>query len=526
MSKHYRYWFLIFVLATLSSGVLVYALQGRDVSIDRYCSVDRAAKIRPDYCGTVIPPNIAPLNFIVQEKGTQFCVRIRSRQGRPIEVFSKNAKIIIPQKQWHELLNENKGQELYFDVFAKTEDNRWIRFETITNKIAREPIDSFLVYRKIHPLYSQWGQMGIHQRNLENHDELTVLDNRTFDYGCVNCHTLLKNKTDNMLIHVRTPDGPSMLLIKNGQVSNMDSRTQFGSSPMGHTAWHPSGKLIVFTVYEVRQFFHTAKEEVRDVVDLDSAMGYYLFESQTLKTTAEISREDRLETFPTWSPDGRYLYFCVAPILWSDRNNVPPEHYDESKYNLVRISYDLETDTWGRLETVLSAEQTGLSIIQPRISPDGRFLLFCMCEYSCFPAFQPSSDLYIMDLSTGRYERLACNSDQSESWHCWSSNSRWIVFSSKRGSGLFSRAYFSYIDEKGTAHKPFVLAQKDPAFYESFIQLYQMPELIETPIPVTGEDLARFIRSPVEALSQIPITSATPRTETTSRDEYPWQKRE
>jgi dipeptidyl aminopeptidase/acylaminoacyl peptidase len=201
-----------------------------------------------------------------------------------------------------------------------------------------------------------------------------------------------------------------------------------------------------------------------------------------------------------------------------------PENYDQSKYDLVRISYDIKTDTWGRLETVLSAKQTGLSIAQPRISPDGKYLLFCMCDYSGFPTFRPSSDLYLMDLNNARYKRLACNSDQSESWHSWSSNSRWIVFSSKRPTGLFSKAYFSYVDPNGTAHKPFVLPQKDPAFYDSFIKLHQMPELVTQPIPVTGEALARLIRSSKEPTSVTSITAATPKAPMLPPYGKPWQQ--
>ena len=68
------------------------------------------------------------------------------------------------------------------------------------------------------------------------------------------------------------------------------------------------------------------------------------------------------------------------------------------KYDLVRISYDIGQDKWGEPETVLSSKDTGLSIAMPRVSPDGRWLLFCMCEYGYFPTWQQSSDLYIMDL--------------------------------------------------------------------------------------------------------------------------------
>ena len=507
-----RYKFTIIVLLT-AAVILVFSMRDERAVIDQYDNVNSRAIIEPDYSETVIPPNIGPLNFVVRQEGIRYYVKIYSEQGKTIEIYNKTPEIIIPVKPWHELLSRNKGKELYFDIFVRFKNGKWKKFKSINNKIAREEIDKYMVYRRIRPLHSIWGQMGIYQYDLENNKESPVISNESFNRGCVHCHTFFENSTDKMLLHTRSSFGPSMMLFENGKVSNFDSRTQFGGAPIGHTAWHPGGKMIIFTIYKVRQFFHSARKEIRDVVDLDSAMGYYLFESKTLKSSEKFSDPDYLETFPTWSPDGKYLYFCHAPILWTDRDRLPPENYAESRYSLMRISYDIKTDSWGELETVLSSKDSGLSITQPRISPDEKFLLFCMCQYSGFPAFQENSDLYMMDLNTGKYQRLACNSEKSESWHCFSSNSRWIVFSSKRPDGFFSKAYFSYIDELGTAYKPFVLAQEDPYFYNSHVKLYQMPELTKEPVLVTGESLANLIRSTGRALTDIPVTSATVKAE-------------
>jgi len=92
-----------------------------------------------------------------------------------------------------------------------------------------------------------------------------------------------------------------------------------------------------------------------------------------------------------------------------------------------------------------------------------------------------------MDLKSRKYRRLTCNSAQSDSWHCWSSNSRWIVFSSKRDNGWLARPYFSYIDANGREHKPFVLPQKDPAFYDTWLKTYNVPELVSG----AGDDTAK-----------------------------------
>ena len=105
-----------------------------------------------------------------------------------------------------------------------------------------------------------------------------------------------------------------------------------------------------------------------------------------------------------------------------------------------------------------------------------------MHQYGSFPVYQSSSDLYMMDLRNRRQWRLEINSDRSDSWHCWSSNSRWIVFASKRRDGLFGRLYFSYVEGDGSVHKPFLLPQQDPAFYDSFLENFNVPELIRSAV--------------------------------------------
>jgi dipeptidyl aminopeptidase/acylaminoacyl peptidase len=137
-----------------------------------------------------------------------------------------------------------------------------------------------------------------------------------------------------------------------------------------------------------------------------------------------------------------------------------------------------------------------MSVLQPKVSPDGRYLVCTMADHGNFPVFLSSSDLYVVDLQEGGFRRLEINSDEAESWHAWSSNSRWLVFSSKRRDGLFARPYFTYIDEEGRFHKPILLPQQDPAFYDSFIQTVNVPVLVDGRVEVSQRALARAILSP------------------------------
>ena len=513
MKKQPGYLILIFLI--VAAAIVLWLVGRTEITvIKEYKSVSRAAKIKPDYTGTVIPPNIAPLNFMVLEPGMAYLVKISSTNGKLINVFSKTGSIKIPPGKWKQLLTENRGQELLFDIYVRDKGREWSRYEKISNRIAREEIDPYLVYRFMKPIFNWWRKIGIYQRNLGNYDTRLVLHGSSFNEGCLNCHTFPNNDASRMTIGIRSAThGDSTLMAIDGKISKIGTK-------WGYTSWHPSGRLAAYSINKVWQFFHETTRELRDVVDLDSAICYYLVDSQQVKTAPGLSDKDRLETYPTWSPDGRYLYFCSAPILWTDRNKVPPDHYDQVKYDLMRISYDVETDNWVSPVTVLSAEETGKSILCPRISPDGRFLVFCMCEYGCFPVYQPSSDLYVMDLQTGRYRKPAINSEFSESWHSFSSNSRWLAFSSKRGDGLFTRTYFSYVDKDGNAYKPFILPQKDPAYYDSLLQTYSVPELIKSPVKVSRNALTRAVRRAEKIEVHIPLTGATVKAESYE----PWQQ--
>jgi hypothetical protein len=82
---------------------------------------------------------------------------------------------------------------------------------------------------------------------------------------------------------------------------------------------------------------------------------------------------------------------------------------------------------------------------------------------------------------------MEINSTQTDSYHCFSSAGHWFVFSSKRIDGLFTRPYFSYLDDNGNASKPFVLPQENPDFYSFFPKNYNIPELITGEVTVSPQ---------------------------------------
>lgn len=477
---------LLFLLTARWGGLVVNPSAHGAAELDGVTSVARAPKLSPDYSGIVLPPNIAPLNFQVKEPGTRYRADFHSAKGQPLTVTSRQEAICIPLRPWRELVRANAGELLLCDISVRDHDGRWSRFTTVTNLIAREEIDPYLAYRLLKPLYSVYKNIGIYQRDLESFAERPVLENKHTEGSCLNCHTFLNHRPDTFVLHTRGITNNPMLLVVSNEVFRVDKT-------MGYMSWHPSGRLLAFSANKFSLFYHT-RGETRDVFDEQSNLGIYRIDSNSVVLPPAIALPDRNETWPAWSPDGKYLYYCSAPRL-------PQAKFRDVHYDLMRIGYDIDQDRWGEPEMLLSATESGGSAAEPAVSPDNRYVLFCLARYGNFPIYQANSDLFLFDLQTRQCRRLNINSDKADSWHCWSSNGRWIVFSTKRLDGLFARPFFSYFDVNGEFFKPFVLPQADPAFYESYLKTYNRPELILGPIQVQESTLAQGLLHPRKILN-------------------------
>jgi hypothetical protein len=333
--------------------------------------------------------------------------------------------------------------------------------------------------------------MGIYQRDIQSFSEQPVLINKLTQGNCMNCHSFCNNNPDFMLLHLRLGPASGTLIRQKDKILKVNTKTNF-SKAGAYPSWHPSGRIITFSVNKLLLTYHTTGE-CREVLDVASDLINYHIDDNLITTTTEISSPDYMETFPAWSPDGKYLYFCRTKKIdsyYTGPDDILGLMYDKILYDLMRIEYNPENGTWGEAETVIAANDIGLSITIPRISPDGRFLLFCAAQYGSFPIYLKSADIFLLDLHNGQYKRLNANSDDVDSYHSWSSNSRWFVFSSKRDDGIHAQPYFSYIDQEGNSYKPFILPQEDPKFYSTYLKTFNIPEFINKPIEIRSQKFA------------------------------------
>jgi dipeptidyl aminopeptidase/acylaminoacyl peptidase len=148
-----------------------------------------------------------------------------------------------------------------------------------------------------------------------------------------------------------------------------------------------------------------------------------------------------------------------------------------------------------------------MSAVLPRISPDGRYLLFTMGHYGYFHIWHHDADLWMLDLKTGEArEAKELNSNDTESYHTWSSNGKWVVYSSRRDDGTYTRPFFAHIDKDGKGTKPFELPQADPDYHRQFMKCYNIPEFMHGPVTITPQTFADVLKGdgePVKYVQQL-----------------------
>ena len=444
--------------------------------------IEGQPSIDPDYAGVTIPTAIAPLDFkyLGVEPSRVFA------NGK--KVRTRNGLAVFGRRQWKKLLT---ADTISISVQVK-KDGKWQVYEPFDIHVSHDAIDPYLSYRLIPPGYQGWQQMGIYQRELASYRQSAIMENTLTGGDCMNCHTPSWGDPDKFVFHVRAAFGGTILA--NGEIlEKLNTKTDSTISALVYPAWHPKEDMVAFSVNKTLQVFHAGGpnrievyDEASDVVVYDTGRHEVLW--SPLTKSAEY-----FETFPYFSPDGKWLYFCSAEAV-----SPMPDQYNHAKYAIKRIAFDAATRTFGdALETVFDAPAMGKSASFPRVSPDGKYLCFTLHEYGNFSIWHQDADLWLLDLTTGEAGPLeGINSDSVDSFHTWSSNSRWMVFSSRRDDGLYTRLYIGHIDENGQASKPFLLPQKDPVnYYKKLIYSYNLPQFMIGKVKVNKRRLLNVIRN-------------------------------
>ena len=467
-----------------------------------------AAPIYPDYRDVTIPQNIAPLNFLLRED----CRAIQVEVG-DITLNARGNEAVFDIDEWKQLLKSSVGQTLEVKVTALMDDC-WKVYPTFRWTVVEDKIDPYLTYRLIEPDYEIWDHIQIQQRCVENFDVNALGHYEQLENRCMNCHTYGNQSPDLSMLYVRGPGGGA-ILNQNGRLRKLNLKTPDMVSGSVYFGFSPSGRYITFSTNIIIPGFHSLASKRLEVFDTKSDVYVADLETNTMLRSPLLSDSLKFETFPTFSPDGKYIYYCAADSV------LLPRDIKQLQYALVRIPFDEKTGRFGtQVDTLVQhvavpqqqtktkplqqtmtkpQQQTKQSVCHPRISPDGKYILYTVADYGTFPIWHPEADLQMMNLTTGQIDTLGIvNSDKSDTYHSWSSNSRWFVFASKRDDGLYGKPYFCYVDKEGKAHKPFCLPQAHPTFYDNCLKSFNAPELGKGKVPFDVDDVAKAMKMEAE----------------------------
>ncbi|MDD4499960.1 MAG: hypothetical protein WC110_06705 [Bacteroidales bacterium] len=439
----------------------------------QYIVADRFPPIFPDYIDVTVPSTIAPLNFMITATCSSCQVSIKGANTAYV-VKGKN-KIRIPLRKWKKALET----ENILEVTVSIKENRgWIRYRSFHIYISEDPIDDILCYRRIMPGYAYYNFMGIYQREISTFREKTIVENTLFGNSCLNCHAFAGNDPRKMQLHIRGTGGGT-LIIDEEDVKRIDTRVDGLWDSFRYPYWHPDGRYIAYSINNTSQTFHNEPSRILDVFDTRSDIIIYDVEQNKVLSCKTLMDSTCLETFPAFSADGKTLYFCSAPA--------PLTELEKTFYSLKAVSFDPQNGQTGDSIINIYTPKNG-STAFPRPSHDGRYITFTLADYGTFPIWHKEADIWILNTDSGQAGPAASiNSENTESYHTWSSNSKWLAFASRRTDGLYTRIYIAHMNEEGIFSKPFLLPQKNPGFYSESLQSYNIPEFVSGTIKLSKQ---------------------------------------
>lgn len=446
--------------------------------------------IFPDYTDVTIPANIAPMNFLVDEQADEYITVLESAGG---QVIIKGKQVRIPQAKWHKLVS---APEINVRVYCRN-GKQWSAYNPFKMTVS-DDIDPYITYRIIPVAVESYEKLSLRQRNLTNFKEKVFFANTMVqtnaDGTCINCHHTQNGNPDNMMFHVRQYKGGTILVL-DGKLSKVNMKTDSTISAGVYPSWHPTHDYIALSNNWTHQSVHAASHDKLEVIDENNDIILYDTKTNTVSVIENDSTE--LECFPGWSADGRTLYYVSAhyeaPFGPGRENQI---FLDRKKlhFNLYSKSFDPDNRTWGKKQLIYDAVAADSSMTWPRTSPDGRWMVCCISTHGIFPLDQIASDFVLFDLSDNSYRYIdEINSQYAESYHNWSSNSKWLMFSTRREDGVHTRLYFSHIDENGRFSKPIALPQRNPEFNREYLNAFNIPEFMKAPIRIKPRQFASFI---------------------------------
>jgi dipeptidyl aminopeptidase/acylaminoacyl peptidase len=246
-------------------------------------------------------------------------------------------------------------------------------------------------------------------------------------------------------VFASNPDGPSQLYVMHPDSAGQQRKVTSAPAGVGPYEFSPDGKWLVY------RSGRTANDQQLHALPVEGLLaGGEPAPRQLTRHAAGVG---------TWkfSPDARRIYF-TGPVSVDSLD----EERREARFTVQLL--DPVTPLTGLWSVELATGATTPVIVDTSrtvgdfsVSPDGRWLAF-----RALPSDRHKrnagvesvlyADQWLLELATGRTERLTDNADVPETSASFSPDSRWIAFGAAddmRGINRNRRAYLRRVDDRG-----------------------------------------------------------------------------
>ena len=426
--------------------------------------------------GTLFPPEIIAPTFLWKDKTDKADAwLVVGEVENAMEVVSP----MITQQEWRptqeqwaamKSLSLEKDMRITVLGIRGNDPDNVISSDQTTIRTSRDEVDASIFYRDV-PLPFEFAYKNLNTIRWRLGDVASegpttvILKDLPL---CGNCHSFTPDgKTLAMDVDYANDKGSYVItslekdtvLTPEKIISWSDYRREDGEMTFGLLSQiSPDGRYALSTVKDRSIFVPIDDLTISQLFfPLKGIIAVYDRDQEKFWSLPGADDPEYCQSNPNWSPDGEYIVFAKAPVYHSKvaesfKQAVLPtsvaaefiEGRQGYKYDLYRIPFN--NGEGGETEPIPGAFNNGKSNYFPRISPNGRWIVFCQAEN--FMLLQPDSTLYIMPAEGGTPRRMNCNFLLMNSWHSWSPNGRWLIFASKH-RGPYTQLYMTHIDENG-----------------------------------------------------------------------------
>jgi tetratricopeptide (TPR) repeat protein len=481
------------VLLLLSGLLFIACSENGDVAqiIDLMEKNGAGAKLEISYPhnNTIYPPEIAAPTIMWEDKNNskQWIVYFKLNN----EIFAKSDILINPQWRpdsalWESIKAETIEKEASLTIigFNKSDEEgklpeNIISSSSLSFKTSKDSVGAPIFYRTV---TLPFGYAVDHLETISwRLGDISKYDNPSAVMEklpvCGNCHSFsVDGTTIGMDVDYGNDKGSyfmnkiskQMKLEVDNIITWSDYKRDDKEGTFGLLSQvSPDGRYSLSTVKDRSIFVRIDELDYSQLFfPIKGIIGIYDSKTKQFSSLPGANDPQYCQSNPAWRADGKEIifarapYFRIAEVEESKQVIIPTElaqnfinGKQDYKYDLYRIPFN--NGQGGTAVPIKGASNNGMSNFFAKYSPDGKWIVFTQAKN--FMLLQPDAKLYIIPAEGGKPRLMNCNNPNTmNSWHSWSPNGKWIVFSSK-ARGPYTQLYLTHIDAKGNDSPPVLI---------------------------------------------------------------------